>query len=203
MIRDYVKFLADRISIEVNGKDYIVEWFYGIRLDPATIPEGKHLYKTRNAEDDWGRPISITKDDVLVNFCGSVVTTEDLGITEETDITDVNFDPELDDDDDTEKSTIGVHEHELRINPAGEEEVIRVRLSKEKTPIAFENKVQELMEECDMAREEAEKLTAETEFFLELYYQIGQGLFAVETEYVEHGDLCSPYNGKEYKDWDE
>ena len=83
-MEDYRTIQGEIIEIEVNGKDYLVEWFVGIRIDPATIPEGKHLYQTRHAEGDWGRPISITKGNVLMNFCGSVVTSESLCLEGET-----------------------------------------------------------------------------------------------------------------------
>ena len=75
-----------------------------------------------------------------------------------------------------------------------------IKLSKEKTPIAYENKVQELMNECGVSREEAEQITNDIEFELEIYYEQGSGLFAVESEAVESGTIYSPYTREEYTD---
>ena len=69
------------------------------------------------------------------------------------------------------------------------------KLSKERTPIAFQNKVDELVEE-GMSVEDAEKFVSNTEFELEIYYQQGWGLFAVQTDIVENcEEIMSPYNG--------
>lgn len=84
----------------------------------------------------------------------------------------------------------------LQLNNADSYEPIQVRLSKETTPIAFEQKVQELIEECGMTREQAEQTVRDTVFELELYYQKGSGLFAVESEAVEAGIIYSPYSGE-------
>lgn len=84
------------------------------------------------------------------------------------------------------------------INKPGKEEVIEVRLSKEKTPVAFENKVNELVEQGAFdTREEAEKWLSQTPIVLELYYEKGTGLFAVESEALECGTVKSPYTGNE------
>ena len=84
----------------------------------------------------------------------------------------------------------------LTLNNADSYEPIQVRLSKKTTPIAFEQKVQELIEECGMTREQAEQTVTDTVFELELYYQQGSGLFAVESEAVEAGIIYSPYSGE-------
>ena len=84
----------------------------------------------------------------------------------------------------------------VTINPTGKEEYIEIRLSKEKTPKAFENKVHELLSEGAFeTREEAEKWVSEATFCLELYYEPHNGLFGVESEAVENGDVRSPYSG--------
>ena len=88
----------------------------------------------------------------------------------------------------------------LQLNSADSYEPVNVRLSKETTPIAFEQKVQELIEECGMTREQAEQTVTDTVFELELYYQKGSGLFAVESEAVEAGIIYSPYSGQRYSD---
>jgi hypothetical protein len=72
-----------------------------------------------------------------------------------------------------------------------------IKLSKERTPKAFQAKVEELLEEkvCS-TNEEAEKLVNEMLFELELYYHKGYGLFAVESDAVESGTIYSPYSGE-------
>ena len=82
----------------------------------------------------------------------------------------------------------------IKINPAGAEETIEVRLSQDKTPVAWEAKVQELIKN-GMSREDAEQAASQP-FELELYYQADWGLFAVESESLECGDVISPYNGE-------
>jgi len=92
-----------------------------------------------------------------------------------------------------------------KLNLPNEIETIHVKLSKEQTPIAYENKVKELMGEgCELTREEAEKFVDEADFVLELYYQTCYGLFAVESDAIECGaTISSPYNKEDYEDWDD
>lgn len=72
-----------------------------------------------------------------------------------------------------------------------------IKLTKEKFPIAFEEKVQELLEEgCAETREEAENLVNDMEIELEIYYERGTGLFAVESDAVESGTIYSPYTAE-------
>ena len=76
------------------------------------------------------------------------------------------------------------------------------KLSKEKTPIAFEEKVLEVIEESDLTREEAEKHVNDMEIELEIYYEKGFGLFAVETNAVDSfANIASPYSGELYEPW--
>lgn len=79
------------------------------------------------------------------------------------------------------------------------EHLCNVTLTKDKFPIAFENKVQELIEECGLSREEAEKETEKMEINLEIYYQKGCGLFAIDEEAAECSSIYSPYTAEEYK----
>lgn len=72
------------------------------------------------------------------------------------------------------------------------------KLSKEKTPIAFAEKVAELVEENGMTLEEAEKAVAGMEIGLEIYYEKGFGLFAIESEAVESCKIFSPYTKELY-----
>lgn len=72
-----------------------------------------------------------------------------------------------------------------------------IKITKEQTPIVFKTKVEELLEEkvCE-TEAEAEKLINDMGFELELYYEKGTGLFAVESEAVESGPIYSPYTGE-------
>lgn len=82
----------------------------------------------------------------------------------------------------------------IKASPANKIESISVNLSNH--PVAFKEKVQELVE-CGMDRNEAEKYVRNTPIVLEIYYEKGLGLFAVESEALEGGaDLVSPYSKK-------
>ena len=84
-----------------------------------------------------------------------------------------------------------------RLNSSDEYEFLcKVTLTKDKYPIAFENKVQELIEECGLTRELAEESIEKMEIELELYYEKGYGLFAVDSEAVTAGTIHSPYSGE-------
>ena len=87
----------------------------------------------------------------------------------------------------------------VMINKDEEYEPINVILTKEKTPIAYNNKIKELVSEgCYNSIEEAENDNSAFEIELELYYDQHNGLFAVETEAVEYMEdkLVSPYTGE-------
>lgn len=82
----------------------------------------------------------------------------------------------------------------VKINKPGHEEVIEIRLSREKTPKAFKEKLEELMEEGAFNTEkEAIEWIEKTSFVMEIYYERGSGLFLVESEALENGDIVSPY----------
>ena len=82
----------------------------------------------------------------------------------------------------------------FKINKPGHEEVIEIRLSREKTPKAFKEKLEELMEEGAFNTEkEAIEWIEKTTFVMEIYYERGSGLFLVESEALENGDIVSPY----------
>ena len=85
------------------------------------------------------------------------------------------------------------------INDENKYESINILLSREKYPIAFEKYVKDIMK-GGMTREEAEKYASETPIELELYYQVGFGLFGISSDYVENVEsFVSPYNGDEYE----
>ena len=86
----------------------------------------------------------------------------------------------------------------MKANNQDQIELINIRLNPNEHPIAFNNKVEELMEECGYSRKDAEKEVRNMVFEMELYYQKGQGLFLVESEALDSGvELVSPYNGEE------
>ena len=86
----------------------------------------------------------------------------------------------------------------LMAQPAGEEEVIDVRLSVAAYPKTYNAKVEELVEEGAFPTEtEARSWLRQTPITLELIYEKGCGLFAVESEAIESGGIISPYTGKE------
>ena len=86
----------------------------------------------------------------------------------------------------------------IKINEPNHEEVIEIRLSREKTPIAFKEKLDELMEEGAFDTEkEAIEWIEKTPFVMERYYEKGQGLFLVESEAIDNCDIVSPYTKEE------
>ena len=92
----------------------------------------------------------------------------------------------------------------VKLNNSDEYESIgTIKLSKEKFPKAFQAKVEELLEEkvCETV-EEAERIIKDMEFELEIYYEKGTGLFAVESEAVESGTIYSPYTAELCEDCD-
>ena len=89
-------------------------------------------------------------------------------------------------------------EEKLILNSAEDAEIISVRLSPDKTPIAYKNRVRCLML-SGLSREEAEEVALEP-MDLELYYEIGAGLMAVDPEAVESGTIWSPYTRELYDD---
>lgn len=92
----------------------------------------------------------------------------------------------------------------FKLNNSDSYESLKVTLNEENYPIAFKNKVDELMEQKAFnSREEAEEWVRETPIELELYYEKDSGLFAVEAEAVESGTIYSPYTaelGEDYVD---
>lgn len=76
--------------------------------------------------------------------------------------------------------------NELKLNSAEEAEVILIRLTPEEYPIAYANKVKCLML-SGLSKKEAERMAMEP-IDLELYYEVGVGLMAVESGAVEAVD---------------
>ena len=86
----------------------------------------------------------------------------------------------------------------MKANKIGELEVISVLLTRQTFPIAFQNKLNELMESGAFDNEEeATKWIETTPIVLEIMYEKDSGLFAVESEAIESGSVVSPYSGEE------
>lgn len=84
----------------------------------------------------------------------------------------------------------------VKLNNSDEYEPIRIVLTKSQYPIAYNNKVEELVEQgAYKTKEECEKDNPIFVMDCELYYEKDYGLFAVEEGAVDSGTIYSPYNG--------
>lgn len=78
----------------------------------------------------------------------------------------------------------------VKLNGAETYEPITIILSKEITPIAYRNKIEEYVEQGLYAStEEAEVKNPKIEIDCEIYYKKNIGLFAVESGAVENGTI--------------
>ena len=91
----------------------------------------------------------------------------------------------------------------MKLNKANQVEAIDITITKEKYPIVFENKVEELMEDCGMTREEAEAEVEGMVIECEIYYHKSCGLWATEQGHVESGVVYDPYDGEVCEEPDE
>lgn len=81
------------------------------------------------------------------------------------------------------------------VQKADQAEIVDIYLSEGRYPVAHAAKMHELTSQ-GMAEEEARKLLAEQPIVLEILYEEGSGLFAVESDALETDTLISPYSGK-------
>lgn len=79
--------------------------------------------------------------------------------------------------------------------------MIEVHLSEHQHPVAYSNKIKELLQ-TGLDREQAAQFLATNPFRLELYYETGSGLFAVESEALSGNaqSIVSPYSGTPFTD---
>lgn len=85
----------------------------------------------------------------------------------------------------------------MKANKVGQEETIAVLLTRKTFPIAFQNKLDELMSQGAFDNEEdATKWIESNPIVLEIMYEKDSGLFAVESEAIECDTLISPYSGE-------
>ena len=90
----------------------------------------------------------------------------------------------------------------MRKNSPEQAETIELFLSKDKTPIAYQKKVSELIK-SGMSQTEAENFVSTTPFEMEFYYSDDLGLFLVESEAVEDANIVDPYTGEELEDYED
>lgn len=83
----------------------------------------------------------------------------------------------------------------IEVNDKFHIESVNIQLSRDKTPIAFKNKLNELMEQgCFETEEEAIEFIESAPIKMELYYEKGHGLIMVESEALDNNwDVFSPY----------
>lgn len=85
----------------------------------------------------------------------------------------------------------------VKLNNYDNYESIKVTLSKGEYPIAYNNKIEELVEEgLYKTTEDAENDNPTIEIEMEIYYEKHYGLFAVESAAVESGTIYSPYSSE-------
>ncbi len=90
----------------------------------------------------------------------------------------------------------------MLLNKPKETEYIEVVLTEKKYPIAFRNKLRELMEQGAFKSEsDARRWIASAPIVLELYYEPHAGLFAVESDALESSpeSIRSPYSGEPFQ----
>ena len=91
----------------------------------------------------------------------------------------------------------------VKLNNAEQCEGIFIIIDKEQYPIAYRNKIEELVEQGAYADAEiAEFYNPTFEMECELYYDKHSGLFAVECGAVESGTIYSPYSGELCEEFD-
>lgn len=78
-------------------------------------------------------------------------------------------------------------------------DTIDIQLTPSVTPDTFPRKVRCLML-SGLSQEEAEKDVAKTPIQMELFYDVGRGLFAIEADAIGCTPLYNPYTGKEIPD---
>jgi hypothetical protein len=90
----------------------------------------------------------------------------------------------------------------IKINKPEQVETIEFSLDPIQHPIAYAAKLDELVV-CGMTDQEAKDWLSNTYFELEVYYAPDQGLFMLESEFLDHNEPCNPYDGKKMERCDE
>jgi hypothetical protein len=84
----------------------------------------------------------------------------------------------------------------LKINKPEQVETIEFSLDPLQHPIAYAAKHAELVG-AGMTDQEAKNWLQTTAFELEVYYAPDQGLFMIESEFLDYNKPFNPYDGKE------
>ena len=95
---------------------------------------------------------------------------------------------------------------QIKANSAEEYESTIIRLSRDRYPIAYQAKLEELVEQgLYKTINDAEVDNPYVDIELEMYYDKHHGLFAVESGAIESNaeSICSPYTGEYMEDSDE
>lgn len=91
----------------------------------------------------------------------------------------------------------------VKLNNGNDYEPITIKIDKAHYPIAYRNKIEELVEQGIYADAELAEFHNPTfEMDCEVYYDKHSGLFAVECGAVESGAVYSPYSGELCEEFD-
>lgn len=92
----------------------------------------------------------------------------------------------------------------VKLNGSDNYEPIHITITEMEQPIAYNQKIDELVEQGAYPnREEAKKKNQVFHFDMEMYYQKHSGLFIVEEGAVESGTVYSPYDGELCDEYEE
>lgn len=88
--KNYEDVLEIRVKYQRQTNE--VEYFDGARINPESVPEGKHLYWTRHSDNgDMAHPVTISPKPIIVNFCGCIVSDKPLNVADEVKLTYVSW----------------------------------------------------------------------------------------------------------------
>lgn len=85
------------------------------------------------------------------------------------------------------------------LNTPKDLEIITIKLTEDKYPIAYRNKLEEIMDNGCTEQEAREMIDTMT-FEMELVYHKHNGLFLVESEAIERCEIYSPYDASRCDD---
>ena len=83
----------------------------------------------------------------------------------------------------------------MKLNAAGKEEVIVLKIDETQHPVAYKAKLNELIE-AGMTEKEARDVINDG-ITMEVFYSPNQGFFLVESEAIESTEIYNPYDGSE------
>jgi hypothetical protein len=83
----------------------------------------------------------------------------------------------------------------MKLNAAGNEEILILKIDETQHPIAYKAKLNELIQ-AGMTEQDARN-TINQGIVMEVYYATNQGFFLVESEAIESTEIYNPYDGTE------